>query len=129
MPYSARALGQDGLRLRSRRVRRDRSQRLSWLLAVTVVMVAGLWGLVGASVGPGLRIPSLVPPGLVPGPSSVTPDALQGNRAGATPQVVLDTASAPPTNVESVRQASIDAAFARSEQQPYLDRLLACTPS
>jgi hypothetical protein len=70
MPYSARALGQEGLRLRSRRVRSNRSQRLSVHLVVAVVLVVGLGGFVGASVADfGLRLPSLVIPGWIPGPS------------------------------------------------------------
>lgn len=70
MPYSARALGQEGLRLRSRRVRSDRSQRLSAHLVVAVLMVVGLAGFVGASVvESGIGLPSPVIPGWMPGPS------------------------------------------------------------
>ena len=73
MPYSARALGQDGLRLRSRRVRTARSQRLSVPLAATLVLLVvlvALIGFYGASVaGRELRLPSLVIPGWMPGPS------------------------------------------------------------
>ncbi len=73
MPYSARALGQEGLRLRSRRVRSDRSQRLSVPLVVVVLVVVGLGGFVGASVADSApRLPSLVIPGWMPG-ASVAP--------------------------------------------------------
>src|SRR5438874_13640524 len=71
MPYSARALGQEGLRLRSRRVRSNRSQRLSAPLVVAVIVVVSLGGFVGASVADsGLRLDSLVVPGWMPGPST-----------------------------------------------------------
>lgn len=82
MPYSARALGQEGLRLRSRRRRSNRPQRLSVRLVVVVVVVC-LGGFVGASVADsGWRSPSLVIPGWMPGPSvapsfSASPDAAQ----------------------------------------------------
>jgi hypothetical protein len=68
MPYSARALGQEGLRLRSRRVRSNRSQRLSVPLAAAVVLVVGLGSFVGANAAD-----SLVVPGWMPGPSVVLP--------------------------------------------------------
>jgi hypothetical protein len=83
MPDSARALGQEGLRLRSRRVRSNRSQRLSVQLVATVVVVVSLGGFIGASVADsGLRLPSLVIPGWMPGPSvapsfSSNPDLAQ----------------------------------------------------
>jgi hypothetical protein len=75
MPNSARALGQDGLRLRSRRVRSDRSPRLSVSLPVALFVVAGLVGFVSASVRfsdfqlPSLSQPVYVP-GWMPGPST-----------------------------------------------------------
>ena len=50
MPYSARALGQEQLRLRSRRVRSNRSQRLSVWLAVVVLVLASLAGYFGAEI-------------------------------------------------------------------------------
>jgi hypothetical protein len=54
MPYSARALGQEGLRLRSRRVRSDRSHRLSVALVLALFVVAGLLGYFGGDVITGL---------------------------------------------------------------------------
>src|SRR5689334_25082220 len=74
MPYSAQALGQEGLRLRSRRVRSHRSQRLSAPIVAAVVLVVGLGGFVGASVAnSGFHFPALVIPGWMPGPSAVAP--------------------------------------------------------
>jgi hypothetical protein len=71
MPYSARALGQEQLRLRSRRVRSNRSQRLSVWLAVVVLVLASLAGYFGASVGNVLiELPSLSLPGVTSGPSN-----------------------------------------------------------
>ena len=64
MPNGARALGQEGLRLRSRRVRSDRSQRLSVRVALAMFVVTGLGGLVGATIdGDGIRLPALSLPG------------------------------------------------------------------
>jgi hypothetical protein len=54
MPYSALALGEQSLRLRSRRVRSDRSRRLSLRFAVALVIGASLVGF----VGPTLRAPT-----------------------------------------------------------------------
>jgi hypothetical protein len=45
MPYGAQALGHEGLRLRSRRVRSDRSHRLSVRFALGLLVVASLAGL------------------------------------------------------------------------------------
>jgi hypothetical protein len=70
MPYSALALGHDGLRLRSRRVRSDRSQRPSVRLVVAFVVVAGLVGTGGGSLG--LDIPAVHVPGWMPAPSVPT---------------------------------------------------------
>jgi len=50
MPYSALALGQAGLRLRSRRVRSDRSHRLSLRFVLILVLGASLVGFVGESL-------------------------------------------------------------------------------
>ena len=49
MPDSALALGHEGLRLRSRRVRSDRSPRLSVRFAVVLIVLASLAGFVGQS--------------------------------------------------------------------------------
>jgi len=89
MPYSARALGQEGLRLRSRRVRSNRSQRLWVRLFAAVVVVVGLGGFVGASApDSSLRLPSLVIPGWMPGPS--VPPAFSANPDAAQQQQYLD---------------------------------------
>ena len=102
MPYSARALGQDGLRLRSRRVRTARSQRLSVPLVATLVllvMLVALIGFYGASMaGRELRLPSLVIPGWMPGPS---------------------VAPTPPQSIPDAVLLGPDA-----DQQRYLDALL-----
>jgi hypothetical protein len=50
MPYSALALGQASLRLRSRRVRSGRSHRLSLRFAVALVLGASLVGFVGGTL-------------------------------------------------------------------------------
>src|SRR5437870_1532362 len=50
MPYSARALGHQSFRLRSRRARSDRSHRLSVRFAVALMVLASLAGLVGATL-------------------------------------------------------------------------------
>lgn len=47
MPDSALALGHESLRLRSRRVRSDRSHRLSFRFAVVLIVLASLAGFVG----------------------------------------------------------------------------------
>jgi hypothetical protein len=49
MPDSALALGHESLRLRSRRVRSDRSHRLSFRFAVVLIVLASLAGFVGQS--------------------------------------------------------------------------------
>jgi hypothetical protein len=49
MPYSALALGHEGLRLRSRRIRSDRSHRLSSRFVMGLLVLAGLAGFVGAT--------------------------------------------------------------------------------
>jgi hypothetical protein len=49
MPYSALALGHESLRLRSRRVRSDRSHRLSVRFALGLLVLASLAGFVGAT--------------------------------------------------------------------------------
>lgn len=63
MAYSALALGHDGLRLRSRRVRSDRSYRLSVRFAVVMFVVAGLGGLGGAAFEVRSSTAVEVPPG------------------------------------------------------------------
>jgi hypothetical protein len=64
MPYGARALGQESLRLRSRRLRSDRAQRLSVRLLVLVFVFASLIGFVGASLlDGGIDLRRLVVPG------------------------------------------------------------------
>jgi hypothetical protein len=71
MPYGARALGQEGLRLRSRRVRSAKSARLSLRLAVVVLILAGLIGYFGASVGVAVsQLPSFELPALLSEPST-----------------------------------------------------------
>jgi hypothetical protein len=50
MPYSALALGHEDLRLRSRRVRSDRSHRLSLRFALGVLVLTGLFALIGAMI-------------------------------------------------------------------------------
>jgi hypothetical protein len=57
MPDSARALGQRGLRLRSRRVRSDRSHRLSAALVLALFVVAGLVGYLGGNVATRAELP------------------------------------------------------------------------
>ena len=49
MPNSALALGHEGLRLRSRRIRSDRSHRLSSRFVMGLLVLAGLAGFVGAT--------------------------------------------------------------------------------
>jgi hypothetical protein len=51
MAYSAWALGQQDLRLRSRRVRADRSHGLSVWIALAVFVATTLIGFFGASLG------------------------------------------------------------------------------
>ena len=53
MPFSAWALGQEDLRLRSQRVRTGRSQGLSVWIALAVFLAAILIGFFGASLGLG----------------------------------------------------------------------------
>jgi hypothetical protein len=70
MSYSALALGHEGLRLRSRRVRSGKSQRMSVRLVVAFVMVAGVVGTGGGSLR--LEIPAVHVPGWMPAPSVPT---------------------------------------------------------
>jgi len=66
----AQALGEEGLRLRSRRVHSTRSARMSVKLALVVLVLAGLIGYFGTGVVDAVsQMPSLSLPGLVADPS------------------------------------------------------------
>ena len=81
MPYSARALGEAGLRLRSRRMRSNRSQRLSGSVILAVLVVGSLVGFIGPNLFDGLRLPTLNIPGWLP--ASATPPAEPSPRSAA----------------------------------------------
>jgi hypothetical protein len=91
MPNSARALGQDGLRLRSRRVRADRTPRLPAWLALALLIVAGLFVLVSPSVPDrNLRFSPISNAGWMPGPSAPPSPVSLNHLASLEQQRYLD---------------------------------------